>query len=112
MMDLDVYEALSGASSHLFKNSLVLPVCVVIAGQTDPGTTISIPEIREGFGGRVESNQIREALKRLLAIRALTHVPSTRRSEPHLWGREQHPIWTFVGEWSRIVEEEVIRAGR
>lgn len=112
MMDLPVYEALCAGSFDLFKNSLVLPVCTVVVRETDPGGTIAIPEIREALGGRVEGNQIREALKRLTSIQALAHLPSTRRSERHLWRREEHPLWVFAGDWSRALEERAERLKR
>ena len=110
MMDLALYEALYDASAALFKNSLVLPVCAVVVREAEPGGTIAVPEIREALDGRVEGNQIRDALKRLTAIKALAHLPSTRRSERHLWRREEHPLWAFADSWSRDLEKHAAQA--
>lgn len=112
MMDLGVYESLRAASFALFKNSLILPVAAAVVRESEAGEVVAIAEVREVLGGRVEGNQIREALNRLTEIGASAHIPSPRRSEPHLWRREDHPFWPFADSWVRSLEEAVRPTGK
>jgi hypothetical protein len=98
-MEEAAYNALRNSSSDLFKNSLVLPVAWSLIQTTEVGATVAASEIRRDLGGQVENNQIREAMDRLEKIGALRKLPRGGRLSPHLWVREIHPVWDFVGVW-------------
>jgi hypothetical protein len=99
-MDEDKYLLLRDRSSDLFNNSLVLPVAWAILQHTEVDATLAASEIRQELGGRVENNQIREALKRLERIGALQEMPHTGPPNPHVWVRRDHPLWAFVDTWT------------
>jgi hypothetical protein len=99
-MDEADYHSLCDRSSDLFKNRLVLPVAWAVLQITEDEATVSASEIRVELGGRVENNQIRDALKRLERIGALRELPHTGPPSPHIWVRQGHPVWDFVKAWA------------
>jgi hypothetical protein len=99
MMEQREYKALRSMSAGLFKNSLVLPVSRAIL-QRDGGSPFTATNLCEGLGGRVASNQIRDALSRLEASGAIEQLPFPGRPHPRSWERRDHSFWSFVEDWA------------
>jgi hypothetical protein len=99
-MDLSEYSTLREMSDGLFKNRLVVPVSLAILGVAEEEGAFTAPEIRRALDGRVESNQIRDALSRIEACGAIEELPFPGPPHPHTWTRVSHPFWDFVAKWT------------
>lgn len=102
MMENDSYEMLRDRSRGLFNNALVLPVALSIAEQVQVGSDLTIADIREWLGGRAASNQIREAVARIESTTAIGEMPYPGRPHPRRWQRNDHPLWSFVINWTTV----------
>lgn len=101
-MEDEAYSKLRAISSGLFKNALLIPVANEVLGIPENGS-FTASDLRQQLGGRVENNQIRDALSRLEACGAIIELPFPGRPHAHTWEREEHPFWTFASDWIRQV---------
>lgn len=111
MMDNSAYESVREVSSHVFNNALVLPVASVILNAIEVGATFTIPDLRVGLEGRVADNQIRDALRRVVATGAVAHLDSLGGSRADVWLRQTHSFWTFADELLRPLISEPETSG-
>lgn len=101
-MEKHEYENARKRSRGLFNNALILPVAIVVAERIQPGSDFTVADVRAWMGGRAESNQIRDAVRRIEAAEAIVELPYPGRPHPHRWQRNEHPFWTFVTEWAAV----------
>jgi hypothetical protein len=100
MMEQIEYEIARGRSKDLFNNALILPVAMAVVANVDVGSDLTAPDVQIWLGGRVASNQITEALRRIQSTGAAFELPYPGRPHPHRWERRKHPLWRFVADWN------------
>jgi hypothetical protein len=49
------------------------------------------------------SSSVRKNLSKLVLLRIVSHVESTRLGTPHIWTREPSPLWKWLDELSAYV---------
>jgi hypothetical protein len=109
-MESEDYAALRDLSSRVFKNALVVPVAWAVPRVTDVGGSFVASQVREELSGKLESNQIREALGRIEEIGAVTELPYPGRPHARTWERVKSPFWQFLEKWMR--EQTGLRSPR
>jgi hypothetical protein len=99
-MESGQFAELKELSAGVFNNGTILPVAWAVPRIAKPGQTIQATAIREELGGRLEGNQIRDALTRLEAGGAVREMlPHPGPPHPRVWERLDTPFWALLDGW-------------